>query len=144
MKISTRGRYGVRILLDLARHEDGTPRLIREISAAEQISAKYISRLIIDLRRAGIVSSVRGARGGFLLAKKPAELTLLEIVETMEGPLSVVECVRTPETCERHGGCASHAAWEILNAEIRAAMSRITLQKILETTSVPAYDEDNI
>ena len=141
MKISTRGRYGVRILLDLARHTEGAPRLIREISATEQISAKYISRLIIDLRRAGFVSSIRGARGGFLLAKNPAELTLLEIVETMEGPLSVVECVRTPESCGRHGNCASHAVWENLNAEIRAAMSRITLQKILENTPDSANGE---
>ncbi len=143
MKISTRGRYGVRILLDLARHAEGAPRLIREISSAEQISAKYISRLIIDLRRAGFVSSVRGARGGFLLAKDPAELTLLEIIETMEGPLSVVECVQMPESCERHDCCAPHAVWENLNAEIRAAMSRITLQEMLETTSVHAHDELN-
>ncbi len=101
MKISTKGRYGLRILIDLAMHDPGKPRMLRDIAASQQISEKYISRLVIDLRRAKLIRSVRGVNGGFHLAKRPDEITLLEVLETMEGPLSVVECVRSPEKCKR-------------------------------------------
>ncbi len=131
MKISTKGRYGVRILLDLALHENTEPRLIRDIAASQRISEKYISRLIIALRRAGMVRSIRGAHGGFRLAKAPGELTLLDIVEVMEGPLSIVDCVKMPGKCGSSGECATREIWERLNAEIRASMSRITLQDIV-------------
>lgn len=132
MKISTKGRYGVRILLDLALHENDTPRLIRDISASQQISEKYISRLIIELRRAKMVRSIRGAKGGYRLTRKPADLTLLDIVEVMEGPLSIVDCVRSPEKCDRNGQCATLQIWTNLNSEIRAAMQKVTLQDIID------------
>ena len=102
MKISTKGRYGLRILLDLATHVSEKPRLIRDIAESQQISEKYISRLIVDLRRARLVRSVRGANGGFHLAKSPKEITLLEILETMEGTISIVDCILTPEKCPRN------------------------------------------
>ena len=133
MKISTKGRYGVRILLDLARHENGNPRLIRDIAESQQISEKYISRLIIDLRRAGMVCSIRGAKGGFRLAKNPREVTLLDIVEVMEGPLSIVDCVRTPEKCLRSQHCVTREIWDHLNAEIRESMRKVSLQDIIES-----------
>ena len=101
MKISTKGRYGLRILIDLATHDPGKPRLIRDIAQSQQISEKYISRLVIDLRKAKLVRSVRGINGGFHLAKAPEQITLLEILETMEGPISVVDCVRSPEKCKQ-------------------------------------------
>lgn len=132
MKISTRGRYGVRILLDLALHEGDAPRLIRDISESQRISEKYISRLIIALRRAGMVHSIRGAKGGFRLARDPGELTLLDIVEVMEGPLSIVDCARSPEQCERSRACATRGIWGRLNAEIRESMRKITLRDIIE------------
>ncbi len=132
MKISTKGRYGLRILLDLALHDSETPRLIRDIASSQQISEKYISRLIIDLRRAGMVRSIRGAKGGFRIAKKPETITLLDVVEVMEGPLSIVDCVRFPEKCNRTANCATREIWNKLNSEIRESMSRITLADILE------------
>ncbi len=132
MKISTKGRYGLRILLDLARHENGNPRLIRDIAESQQISEKYISRLIIDLRRAGMVRSIRGAKGGFRIAKNPKEVTLLDIVEVMEGPLSIVDCVRAPEKCPRNHGCVTRETWDNLNADIRESMRKVTLLDIIE------------
>lgn len=132
MKISTKGRYGVRILLDLALHEGNTPRLIRDISESQQISEKYISRLIIALRRANMVRSIRGAKGGFRLARNPAELTLLDIVEVMEGPVAIVDCVRSPEKCDRNDQCATREIWDNLNSEIRDAMRKVTLADIIE------------
>ena len=87
MKISTKGRYGMRILIDLALHEGTEPRMLRDIAKSQGLSEKYLSRLIIELRQAGMVESVRGARGGYHLAKNPKEITLLEIIEVMEHEL---------------------------------------------------------
>ncbi len=132
MKISTKGRYGLRILLDLALHDSGEPRLSRDIAGSQQISEKYLSRLIIALREAGLVRAIRGARGGFRLRKQPAEISLLEVVEAMEGPLSIVDCVRCPAQCGRAEACATRSAWAEINTAIRDRMSRVTLQEIVD------------
>ena len=138
MKISTKGRYGLRILIDLATHDPVKPRLIRDIAQSQQISEKYISRLVIDLRRAKLIRSVRGVNGGFHLARNPEEITLLEILETMEGPISVVDCVRSPEKCKRQALCPARDIWTELNDGIRQLTRRITLDDILN-----AYRKQN-
>ena len=131
MKISTKGRYGLRILMDLAIHQSDKPRLIRDIAKSQQISEKYISRLVIALRKAGLIRSVRGVNGGFHLDRKPEDITLLEVVEVMEGPLSIVDCVTVPKKCSHHANCAPREIWCKLNEDIRAIMSRTTLADIL-------------
>ena len=131
MKISTKGRYGLRILIDLATHDPEKPRMLKDIAESQQISEKYISRLVIDLRRAGLIRSVRGVKGGFHLAKLPEEITLLKVLETMEGPLSVVECVKSPEKCKRQMLCPARSIWKKLNDDIRGLTSKITLDDIL-------------
>ena len=138
MKISTKGRYGLRILIDLATHDPAKPRLIRDIAQSQQISEKYISRLVIDLRRAKLIRSVRGVNGGFHLARNPEGITLLEILETMEGPISVVDCVRSPEKCKRQALCPARDIWTELNDGIRQLTRRITLDDILN-----AYRKQN-
>jgi Rrf2 family protein len=138
MKISTKGRYGLRILIDLATHDPAKPRLLRDIAQSQQISEKYISRLVIALRRAKLIRSVRGVNGGFHLAKSPEEITLLEILETMEGPISVVDCVQSPEKCPRQRLCPARDIWTKLNDGIRELTKNITLDDILD-----AYREEN-
>ena len=133
MKISTKGRYGLRILIDLATHDPSRPRLLRDIAQSQQISEKYISRLVLDLRRAKLIRSVRGMKGGFHLMKAPEEITLLEILETMEGPISVVDCVHSPAKCRRHELCPSRDIWVQLNNGIRELTRQITLEDILNT-----------
>ena len=108
MKISTKGRYGLRILIDLALHDGDSPRLIRDIARSQEISEKYISRLMVPLRRAGLIRSIRGAR-----------------------PVSIVDCVSTPEGCSRASCCRSREIWTDLNAEIRDSMRKIRLLDIL-------------
>ena len=125
MKISTKGRYGLRILMDLALHQSEKPRLIRDIAKSQQISEKYISRLVISLRKAGMIRSVRGVNGGFHLAMKPEDITLLAVIEVMEGPLSIVDCVSAPKRCK-------------LNEDIRTLMSGTTLSDILAS-----YEQHN-
>ena len=138
MKISTKGRYGLRILIDLATHDPEKPRMLKDIAQSQQISEKYISRLFIDLRRAKLIRSVRGVNGGFHLAKLPEEITLLEVLETMEGPISVVDCVRSPEKCKRQTLCPARGIWTELNDGIRELTSKITLDDILN-----AYRKQN-
>ena len=133
MKISTKGRYGLRILLDLALHGQDAPRLMKDIAQSQQISEKYISRLILPLNEAGFVTSFRGAKGGFKLAKPPKEITLLEIVETMEGRLSIVECVLDKEFCPRSEDCSACRIWSFLNKKIRKQMDEITLKDLLKS-----------
>lgn len=131
MKISTKGRYGLRILMDLAIHQSEKPRLIRDIAKSQQISEKYISRLVIALRKAGLIRSVRGVNGGFYLAKKPEDITLLNVIEVMEGPLSIVDCVAAPKRCALHENCAPREIWSKLNDDIRGLMREITLADVL-------------
>ena len=100
MKISTKGRYGVRILADIAAHQNGAPRLIREISESQKLSQKYVSRLVLALKKGGFIKSIRGARGGYILAKNPNDMNLLEVLEAMEGPISLAKCVLNPKTCK--------------------------------------------
>ncbi len=97
MKISTKGRYGLRILLDIALYRVGDrPRMIREIANNQEISEKYISRLIIELRKAGFVKSVRGVNGGYTLTRRPEDISVLEVLEVMEGPIAIVDCAFPP------------------------------------------------
>ena len=133
MKISTKGRYGLRILMDLALHQSEKPRLIRDIAKSQQISEKYISRLVIALRKAGMIRSVRGVNGGFHIAMKPEEITLLDVIEVMEGPLSIVDCVSAPGKCVHSVNCAPREIWSKLNDNIRDLMRQTTLADILES-----------
>ncbi len=134
MRISTKGRYGLRILLDLAAHQtDGRPRLIREIAKSQQISEKYVSRLILALRNAGIVDSSRGARGGYSIAKPLDQVTLLEAIETMEGPLEIVECLAGNVNCERVAACGPRQFWRQFNAEIRETLQKYTVQDLFNS-----------
>ena len=131
MKISTKGRYGLRILLDLAVHENDAPRLIRDIARSQQLSEKYIGRLILELRNAGMVKSIRGAKGGYRLARPPQEISVLSIIEIMEGPVRLVDCVQNPTYCERSLQCAAHDIWMQLNAKIKESLAAVTLQDII-------------
>ncbi len=139
MKISTKGRYGLRILADLALHDDGSPRLIREISASQDISEKYAGRLIIELRRAGFLRSVRGAKGGYVLTRKPSEITLLEVIEVMEGETSIVDCVACPGKCPRSKSCGARGIWAGVNSAIRNSLARATLEDVVKGAENAEY-----
>ena len=132
MKISTKGRYGLRILLDLALHDQDEPRLMKDIARSQQISEKYISRLILPLNEAGFITSFR-AKGGLKLAKAPKEITLLEIVEAMEGRIAIVDCVFDKDFCPKSGECSACKIWTSLNKKIRKQMAEITLKDVLKS-----------
>lgn len=133
MKISTKGRYGLRILLDIAMNPGEQPRMIRDICKSQKISEKYAGRLIIELRKAGMLVSIRGAHGGFKLKKMPKDISLLEVIETMEGPVSVVDCVGNPKNCKRVDECGANKVWSGLNSLVKNYLADISLQDIIDS-----------
>ena len=137
MKISTKGRYGLRILLDIALYRIGNkPRMIREIANNQEISEKYISRLIIELRKAGFVKSVRGANGGYTLTRRPEDISVLEVLEVMEGPIAIVDCTSSAEgICHRKSLCPAQRMWAEINQKIRSAFAGL-LRRLEQKTEL--------
>lgn len=130
MKISTKGRYALRLMLDLAAEGGGRPVVLRDVARRQDISEKYLEQLVSPLIRAGLLKSIRGAAGGYLLTKDPAEYTVGEILRAQEGPLSVVECVDAG--CPREGRCATLPLWRRLSQAVDAVVDATTLQDLLD------------
>ncbi len=132
MKLSTRGRYGVRALLDLAVHRGEGLVLLRDIALRQGVSLAYLEHLITPLIAAGLVKSTRGARGGVLLLRPPSEIKLSEVVQLLEGSIAPVDCVDNPDICQRSAFCVTRDIW----SEMREAMSQVldstTLQDLIE------------
>jgi len=132
MKLSTKGRYGLRLMIELALHEENSLVTLREIAKHQEISVKYLWSLIAPLQRAGLVRAVRGARGGYSLAKPPSDITVRDIVVEVEGPLSIVDCVREPLACHREPLCVARDVWEELSKKIEKILDAITLSDIIK------------
>ena len=130
VKLSTRTRYGVRALVDLAMHSDGSPVQLREIAEREEISEKYLEHLMSLLKGAGFVRSVRGARGGYLLAKLAGDVNLHEVVDVLEGSLAPVECVTDAKFCDRSGSCVTRDVWGEIQDVINGVLESITLEEL--------------
>ncbi len=130
MKLSTRGRYGTRALLELARRYGTGPMLVREISENQRISERYLENILNTLRKSGIVVSARGANGGYKLARQPSLITIGEIVRSLEGPLDVVECTGSM-TCSQSQTCAAHFVWSKLKTLIENELDSITLEDLV-------------
>lgn len=129
MRISTKGRYGVRIMLDIAKNGFDLPVRIADISARQGISVKYTEQITGILVKSGLLKSVRGASGGYLLAKAPAEYTVGEILRKTEGDLAPVDCVNGGE-CERAEACAVQQFWNGLYDLINGYVDGVTLQDL--------------
>jgi Rrf2 family protein len=111
MKLSTRGRYGTRAMLDVALHGAEGPVHLKDIAERQQVSKKYLEHLVSRLEAAGLLRGVRGAGGGVSLTRPPSEIKLSEILLTLEGPTALVECVDNPDWCQRSGSCATREIW---------------------------------
>jgi Rrf2 family protein len=131
MKLSTRARYGVRLMLALAGKYGQGPVFLKDVAKGEEISEKYLSQIIIPLRSAGLVNSSRGAHGGYMLSKSPAEITLKQIVEPLEGDC-LVDCVKNPAACSRVATCASRDVWSLLGGKIAETLGGITLEHLMQ------------
>lgn len=133
MKISTKGRYALRLLVDLAQHQNDGFVALKDIAARQQISKKYLEQIIVILNRAAVLRTGRGAQGGYMLAKAPSQYTVGDILRITEGSLAPVPCLdEQPMTCERRGECATLPVWQGLNRVINEYLDSVTLQDILD------------
>ncbi len=132
MKLSTKGRYAVRLMLDLTQHRGEKPVLLREVARRQDISSRYLEQLILNLKTAGLVKSIRGAKGGFILGRPAADITLLEIFKASEGSLSIVECLEDISFCKRSKMCASRDLWLEMKKALETILKRWTLAKLAE------------
>lgn len=132
MKLSTRARYGTRALLELAlRQKEGLVQL-KEIASKQQISLYYLERLIAPLIAGGILRSIKGPKGGIYLAKSPEDIKLSEVIQLLEGPLALVECVNDPNVCERSAFCVTRDIWGELKIVMDGVLKSTTLQDLVD------------
>lgn len=133
MKISTKGRYALRMMLDLAVNNTGETIRIKDIAERQEISDKYLEQIISVLNKAGYVRSLRGPQGGYRLARDPKEYTVGMILRLTEGSLSPVPCLDDEENlCNRQSECATLMVWERLDAAIKGVVDHITLADLVE------------
>ncbi|MDP2840509.1 MAG: Rrf2 family transcriptional regulator [Syntrophales bacterium] len=132
MKLSTRGRYGVRLMLELALHYGEGPILLKEIAERQGISEKYLWQLINPLKTTGLVTSQRGMHGGYALGKAPEVITVKEILQILEGSLCLVDCVDNPSLCERAPSCISRDIWGEASRSMQLTLQNATLAAMVE------------
>ena len=133
MKISTKGRYALRLMIDLALNDTGENVSIQAVSARQNISTKYLEQIISMLNRAGYVKSERGSNGGYKLTKKPEEYTVGMILRLTEGSLAITTCTEDEQNqCERYGSCPTVHLWEKLNKAISDVVDNITIADLAE------------
>lgn len=136
MKVSTKGRYALRIMIDLAMHADDGPVRVKEIAGRQNISEKYLEQIIALLNKAGYVKSIRGAQGGYLLTRTPAEYTAGMILRLAEGSIAPVFCVdETAEECDKKGACVSARLWQKVKDAINEVVDHTTLQDLVDWQS---------
>ena len=131
MKISTKGRYAVRLMLDLATTNSKQPVRLKDVAARQEISDKYLEQIIGILHKAGFVRSVRGAMGGYILTRDPADYTVGEILRLTEGSLSPVDCAEDPGLCPRETACATAILWRKISDAVNNVVDNVTLEDLL-------------
>jgi Rrf2 family protein len=130
MKLSTRGRYGTRAMLDVALHGADGPVHLKDIARRQEVSKKYLEHLTSRLEAAGLLRSIRGAGGGVSLARPPSEIKLSEILQTLEGQIALVECVDDADWCPRSGSCATRDIWTHMGQLMGAFLESTTLEDL--------------
>lgn len=138
MRISTKGRYGLRTLMDIAMHQDSGAVTLNEVAKRQEISVKYLWQVINPLKTAGLLSVTRGAKGGYVLARKPDEISMLQVVNILEGPLSLVECLSQDAACNHINTCVARSVWQEVNGAVEKALAGITLADVLKRCSLSA------
>lgn len=132
MKLSTKGRYSTRLMIDLALNGAKGPVLLKDIARRQEISEKYLGHLVPLLKNAGLVNATRGAKGGFTLALQPKEITLKDIIAAVEGPICLVGCVEDPSICKKVAGCAARDFWGEATQAILQVLESFTLETMAE------------
>ncbi|MFH1708763.1 MAG: Rrf2 family transcriptional regulator [Planctomycetota bacterium] len=130
--VSTKSRYGLRTLIDLASRGQSGPVSLKELSKDQAISKKYLENIFRMLMQGGMIRSVRGARGGYQLAVDPTQVTLLEILNTIDGPVALLECIHNPDACKRMKDCPTQNLWRELEESIISFLKKRTLKELID------------
>lgn len=139
LRISTRGRYALRLMLDLARSGGvQCPISLRDVSRRQHISVKYLEQIVIPLGKAGLLRAMRGAGGGYLLTRSPDAYTVGDILRPVEGSLAPVECARDDEFCQYSKGCPTIKLWQEIYKAVSNVVDHTTLQDLMELGEGPA------
>ena len=133
MKISTKGRYGLTIMIELAKHHGEGPIPLRQIAAEKDLSEAYLEQLVSPLRNAGLVKSVRGAYGGYMLAHKPAEISAADVVKVLEGPIQIVEGIENEEAAQRE-------LWIRIRDAVKTVLDTTSLEDLAKYTDEQLAD----
>ena len=142
MKLSTRGRYGIHAMYDLALNAEGGPQSIKAIAEREGIPEAYLEQLIAVLKREGLVNSTRGAQGGYALSRPASEITVGDVLRALEGGLNLVDCLDEEEACGKSCACPSRIVWMKLRDGLNAIVDGITLRDMTEDYKRLTAQED--
>ena len=142
MKISTRGRYAIRTMVDLAQHSGAGLVTLKDVAARQELSQKYLEQIVTQLSKAGLVQGIRGPQGGYRLAREPKDYTIAEILELVEGSLAPVECLESEvNACERCASCATLDMWTGLYKVMTDYLGNITLQDVVDRANAAAGND---
>jgi Rrf2 family protein len=142
MKLSTKGRYGLKAMFELSLNQESGPIPLKYIAKKQSISDQYLEQIFSSLKKSGLVKSVRGAQGGYLLAKEPKDITVGDILTVLEGPVSVSDCVLDEDICENSGVCVTKVVWEKIKKGIEEVIDSITLQDMINDYNKNKLEND--
>ncbi|MGD2081249.1 MAG: RrF2 family transcriptional regulator [Nitrospirota bacterium] len=132
LRLSTKGQYGVRAMFEIAKGWPERPTTIRRISERQDVSVAYLEQILNTLRRAGLVTSIKGPGGGYLLSREPSRIAIGEILGELEGPVAITSCLDPEEGCSRVETCVTHLLWRSLGEKIGDFLNTITLEDLLK------------
>lgn len=132
MKLSTKGRYGVKAMFELALQYGGEPLSIKEIADRLSMSDYYLEQLFGTLRKSGLINSIRGAQGGYVLSKAPNMITAADILNVLEGPIEISDCISDEMNCSRSNYCATRLLWIKISDSVNNVINSVTLQDMLD------------
>ncbi|MEG0691665.1 MAG: Rrf2 family transcriptional regulator [Oscillospiraceae bacterium] len=138
MKISTKGRYGLRLMVDLAANATTAPISLKEVAHRQDISDKYLEQIVTQLNRAGLVKSVRGAQGGYTLSRPSDEITVGDVLRVVEGSLSLVDCVDDNSCCDKSSSCATSYVWKKIKFAVEGVVDNISLKDLVDRSNEQA------
>ncbi|MDA8170133.1 MAG: Rrf2 family transcriptional regulator [Nitrospiraceae bacterium] len=135
LRLSTKGQYGVRAMFEIAKGYPGVPITIKEISARQDVSVAYLEQILNTLRKSGLIASVKGPGGGYVLARIPGEIRIGEVLRELDGPIALTAC-QDPGGCVRADGCVTSLLWRALGEKIEGFLDTITLNDLLNEKSL--------
>jgi len=141
LKLSTKGQYGVRAMYEIAKAGSIGPVTIKEISEKQDVSVAYLEQILNKLRKAGIIQSVKGPGGGYMLARDPEKISIGQILKELEGPVAITSCLDPSEGCVRVDSCVTHLLWKSLGDNIERFLDSMSLQDLLSGNQIIAENK---